>query len=99
MDALDAFFVEQKRWSTLQMPLHALAEAVPELLNDLSRFDSRSNIALLTGLLRQPCLTRVRLPIELLLRGWLCETGNQDVSDAPAMLCLLGQPAWRPLKV
>lgn len=67
MDALEALFAEQMRWSTLQMPLHALAEAVPELLDDLSRFDARSSVALLAGLLTEPTYQSTTLRIELLI--------------------------------
>jgi hypothetical protein len=67
MGALEKLFAEQMRWSTLRMPLHALAEAVPELLEDLAQFEPTSSVALLAGLLTEPTYQSTALRLELLV--------------------------------
>lgn len=93
MDAPQALFVEQMRWSTLQMSLHALAEAVPELLGDLSRFDPRSSVALLAGLLTEPAYQSTTLRIELLIAFALAYARGAtrpDLKDAARWFAAIG---------
>lgn len=48
---LEDFFAEQMRWAYLQLPFRDVAQAVPELVEDLSRFEVSSSISLISGLL------------------------------------------------
>lgn len=64
---LDNMLAEQMRWASLQLPLHDVAQAVPELVEDLSRFEVSSSIALLSGLLTEPDYQSTVLRLELLI--------------------------------
>jgi hypothetical protein len=93
MDALEALFAEQMRWSTLSMPLHALAEAVPELLEDLARFEPTSSVALIAGLLTEPAYQSTTLRLELLIAFILVHargTTRPSIEDAARWFTTIG---------
>ncbi len=64
---LEDFFAERMRWASLQLPFRDVAQALPELVEDLSRFEVYSSVSLLSGLLTEPDYQSTVLRLELLI--------------------------------
>lgn len=67
LHAFEAIFAERMQWASLQMPLQSLGEPVPDLLADLSRYEAKSAVALIAGLLTEPVYQSTTLRLELLV--------------------------------
>ncbi|SNT46988.1 hypothetical protein [Pseudomonas nitroreducens] len=91
---LEALIAEQMRWASVQLPLHDVAQAVPELIEDLSRFSASSSVALLSGILTEPDYQSNVLRLELLIAlAFVHARGDEQprLEDAARWFELIGQ--------
>lgn len=92
-DALNGLFAEHMRWAFLQFSLRDLAEALPDLVDEISRFEPTRTVALLAGLLTEPDYQSTTLRVELLIGlalTYACGTEQPDWDDAVRWFSVIG---------
>lgn len=93
-EVMESIMNERMRWATLSVKIKEAAAANPDLVKDFSRFEAKSTISILSGLLTLPeyqsnCL---RLEVLVALAFISCQGKKQaSISDAQRWFHLIGE--------